>query len=832
MKKKLISCFSVLLVFVMLFSVTEPFVLNADAAEYPAIPALKIARVYQPKSDNWRCYWASVATVQGYCLGEYTYGGVTTSYRIGGKNYNIVSKTDAISKKLEEYTDYDANYAGNLSTYPVPMTIVRSGLGNNTATYEKIYNQLKQGKPVVIYGKSVTNGNHASVVIAYNGSSSKLEPSGFTVMEVKHWSDSLWWNSTNVYNRYANNPQEKKGSGESCYVTLSSWLSYEDRTLIQIVYPTNPVAISDNNYSVNTDSNYTSVYTTGISDADATIYTYLKGATAVKGCGFYIGTDENDLTKVTKSLSGASDGAGTVEYIYYKMSKWYGTLEPGTKYYYRFWYTDSNGKEVKSPVNWFLTTGTAAKTVASVGIKKLPDKTEYHPLDYVDLTGMVLTVTYSDGSSEDITDGFTHTPDKITMGGIWDITVTHEEVSTSFQIDAGSDSYLEQFYQSPDISYSTEIFIVGDTICFSWQDCFADTPEAYKENSGEYGYEVTYTVNGEEHTYCPAENTFSYTFDEVGTYMFTVSSFLGMSSQDSCTVTVDVADGLYFSIDRMTLESDVFTVYWYEFCEDASYEVIITYDNAIVAEDIVENTLEYSFDWIDDGVYTAIITAISPDGERATDEYSYFAYDDGPETDDGEYEIKVSDIVARAGESIDVPIEITYNPGIAGLRLFVSYPEELELVGVEDNGLFSGSVSSSNKYESPFVISWFSSSGEDEYAIGEYVTLKFNIKEETADGDYYIQITQKEGDAVTSSGKAYNFITGDGCVTVTSRLSGDVNGDDGVNMMDIVLLQQYLNNWDVAISESNADVTGDGNINMMDIVLLQQYLNNWDVTLK
>ena len=69
-------------------------------------------------------------------------------------------------------------------------------------------------------------------------------------------------------------------------------------------------------------------------------------------------------------------------------------------------------------------------------------------------------------------------------------------------------------------------------------------------------------------------------------------------------------------------------------------------------------------------------------------------------------------------------------------------------------------------------------------------------------------------------------------MTVTSRLSGDVNGDDGVNMMDIVLLQQYLNNWDVAISESNADVTGDGNINMMDIVLLQQYLNNWDVTLK
>lgn len=62
-------------------------------------------------------------------------------------------------------------------------------------------------------------------------------------------------------------------------------------------------------------------------------------------------------------------------------------------------------------------------------------------------------------------------------------------------------------------------------------------------------------------------------------------------------------------------------------------------------------------------------------------------------------------------------------------------------------------------------------------------------------------------------------------------ISGDVNSDDIVNMKDIVLLQQYLNNWDVDINTDASDVNNDDMINMKDIVLLQQYMNGWDVEL-
>ena len=63
-------------------------------------------------------------------------------------------------------------------------------------------------------------------------------------------------------------------------------------------------------------------------------------------------------------------------------------------------------------------------------------------------------------------------------------------------------------------------------------------------------------------------------------------------------------------------------------------------------------------------------------------------------------------------------------------------------------------------------------------------------------------------------------------------VSGDVNNDSTVNMKDIVLLQQYLNNWGVEINTDASDVNNDDVINMKDIVLLQQYMNGWGVTLQ
>lgn len=89
----------------------------------------------------------------------------------------------------------------------------------------------------------------------------------------------------------------------------------------------------------------------------------------------------------------------------------------------------------------------------------------------------------------------------------------------------------------------------------------------------------------------------------------------------------------------------------------------------------------------------------------------------------------------------------------------------------------------------------------------------------------------------SESGKKYSVHTCTVCgdyyseEIVTIYSSGDINNDKTVNMKDIVLLQQYLNNWDVDLDLNASDVNGDNSVNMKDIVLLQQYLNGWNVTL-
>ena len=215
------------------------------AETYPKISALKISRVYQSDSASGLCYWCSMATVQGYCLGSYTYGGYTTDYTKAGTDYDFYSQKDAISKYLNTFSGY-ANSSANLNKYPVKMTLVSSGLGNNTSTYQKIYAQLKLGKPVIVYASG--SPYHASVIIGYNGSTTSLDPAGFTLLEVRK-NGSYWTNTSAYYTKYANSPQINRsasGSNMSCYVTLKSWLSTNSFTINQLCYPTNYTSVSYN----------------------------------------------------------------------------------------------------------------------------------------------------------------------------------------------------------------------------------------------------------------------------------------------------------------------------------------------------------------------------------------------------------------------------------------------------------------------------------------------------------------------------------------------------------------------------------------------------------
>ncbi len=194
--------------------------------------------------------------------------------------------------------------------------------------------------------------------------------------------------------------------------------------------------------------------------------------------------------------------------------------------------------------------------------------------------------------------------------------------------------------------------------------------------------------------------------------------------------------------------------------------------------------------------------------------------------------IVVSNEVVKAGDEVNVKIYIEENPGIAGLSIDVIFPEELTLKEVNYTDLFTSKPSNSQGYLNPFTISWLSVQSSDRCETGLFATLTFATDIDAELSDYTIQVTYQENNIVDGTPTAIPFDIINGTVTINKPTSGDVNRDGAINMKDLVLIQQYINHWNVSIVERAADVDNDGGITMKDLVILQQYINGWEVELK
>lgn len=184
------------------------------------------------------------------------------------------------------------------------------------------------------------------------------------------------------------------------------------------------------------------------------------------------------------------------------------------------------------------------------------------------------------------------------------------------------------------------------------------------------------------------------------------------------------------------------------------------------------------------------------------------------------------------GDTFSVEVGIKNNPGITALQLKLEYDESyLTLTNIDHCTLFSNSSTSSNKYSSPFKISWFSQQSLDETCNGTIAVLTFSVNKDATKGSTQIKLSYDEDNVFNSDFENITFETVSGDITIVDFIPGDINDDKTINMKDIVLLQQYLNSFDVNINSKAADVYFDSAINMKDIALLQKYLNDYDVTL-
>ena len=199
---------------------------------------------------------------------------------------------------------------------------------------------------------------------------------------------------------------------------------------------------------------------------------------------------------------------------------------------------------------------------------------------------------------------------------------------------------------------------------------------------------------------------------------------------------------------------------------------------------------------------------------------------------ESEMVLRVSQVSAVAGSTVQVKLELENNPGLAALKVKVAFDDVLTLTDVAFNSGMGGQYQNPQTYASPVSLTWYNGAENFTGKNTTFATLTFQVSESATAGEVVdLVVTYNPSDVydITETDIALNVINGS--VTVLDCVPGDINGDGVTNLKDLSRLFQYLADWDVIVNEPALDTNGDGSVNLKDQSRLFQYLADWDVEL-
>ncbi len=189
--------------------------------------------------------------------------------------------------------------------------------------------------------------------------------------------------------------------------------------------------------------------------------------------------------------------------------------------------------------------------------------------------------------------------------------------------------------------------------------------------------------------------------------------------------------------------------------------------------------------------------------------------------------LTVEEVTGMPGDSVEVDLTLSNNPGIASLMFDVEYDEVLTLESVSFNSDFGLYATAAQPFTNPQPIS-FISPFNNVNVNGTFATLKFKIAD-SAEDKYVadINVTYSEDDVFDSNYNYVDMSVVNGNVTVYEGLPGDINADGKVTNMDAIIHFRYVAKWPVTVDEEALDVTGDGKINNVDAIQLFRFVAKW-----
>lgn len=445
------------------------------------------------------------------------------------------------------------------------------------------------------------------------------------------------------------------------------------------------------------------------------------------------------------------------------------------------------GKTVAFNVN------VAKKTLLSLKLNSLPDKTEYISGESFDKSGIQVVATYDNGEIcvvEDYTvSGFDATP------GIKNVIISLDGKSVSFAVKVIARVVTE--------FKLTSLPSKLDYIEYESFDTTGLKAEAtYNDGSTEdvTDYELSgFSSNVGTHTVMVAYKGFVKSFD------ITVSPRELVDVKVTAPTKTTYIIGEQFDYTGMKVvavynngqefEIDSYTMTGFDSLSAGAKEIVITYGGI---------TRKFA-------VTVAKKSVVKTDGS-----------------------IKLDSVKGRLGETVEVPVTITKNTGVTAMCHTITFnPNTLKFVSATaKNGFANGTVvvNDEKAANGEVTVLWFQAT--DVVESGVAYTLKFEILETAQDGNSSISIAFDENDNGNASGENVVFEAVNGGVEVLSYWLGDLDGDRKYGMADLLQLAQYVSGKEMTLTEKqkkSADVNEDGVINVHDVTLLSQWLLTADM---
>ncbi len=433
------------------------------------------------------------------------------------------------------------------------------------------------------------------------------------------------------------------------------------------------------------------------------------------------------------------------------------------------------------------------RTLTSISLVSIPNDVEYIEGQALDLTGLQINGTYSNGDVETITDytvnGYDSTP------GVKTVVVTVGEYSVSFPVKVTA-------------KVITEFNLVSLPAKLQYMQY-----EAF-DKSGLKAVAVYNDGSTKEIT----DYTLAASTAESGVQTVTVA-YAGFVQTFEINVTMKYIESI-----RITAPTKLI-YYIGQSLDTTGLEVIVTYNDGSETP-----VLGYTLSGFDSATAGTKTVTVSYEGFTKTFEVAVItktAVETGGT-------IKVGDVVGRVGDTVQIPVTVTQNMGLAGFCHTITFdPAVFTFVTAEaNNGFTIGSVviNDEKAAEGEVTVLWFSAYDVTDSKTA--YTLTFTVNEDVDDGEYDIGISFDSNDNGNAMGQDVIFTAEGGVVTVISYYLGDLDGDKNIEMADLLKLAQYVSGKTLFLTSSQrkaADVNMDGVIDIHDVTLLSQMLLEEDI---